>query len=178
MIGGFKKAEYISHPDEDQDLFNILCNTQHLLFQTRKKDLFRYGLTPQRAEILSIVQLLDQKATPSRIARLIFLEMRTVCDIIDRMIKSGLLNKTYDLERKNMCRISFTERGKTAYKYCNSYVRINRIIRSLDYEERTRFKIYLEKLILKARSELGMKTNNQILLYTRDATNIFNKDIQ
>jgi MarR family 2-MHQ and catechol resistance regulon transcriptional repressor len=72
------------------------------------------------------------------------------------MAKKGLIKKSKDLERKNMVRVTLTEKGKEAYEVTTKRGPIHRILGILNKDERREFHGYLERVLAKSREELGM----------------------
>jgi len=64
------------------------------------------------------------------------------------------LRKTQDLDRKNLVRVSITEKGQQAYHKSTMRKSIRKIMSSLSEEERQQLRSYLEKLQNKAFKEL------------------------
>ena len=91
---------------EDFTLWVLLRQAKDAVFKATGKELSRYGISPEQAGVLSIVQSLDNKATPAEISRWLLREPHTVSGILSRMEKKGLLRKTTDLDRKNLVRVT------------------------------------------------------------------------
>jgi DNA-binding MarR family transcriptional regulator len=106
--------------------------------------------------LLFVVQALGNKATPAAISRHILRQPHTVSALVDRMVKRGLVKKVKDLDRKNLVRVVMTEKGQKAYEISTKRGPIHRIMNTLNTEERREFKTYLEKLLTKARKEVGL----------------------
>ena len=151
-----KEVKYFSYSDEDQDLWLLLTRTRYAIFRAREKELMRYGISPEQAGLLFVVQALGSKSTPAAIARVIFRQPHTVSALVDRMARKGLVKKLKDLDRKNLVRVSMTEKGRKAYEQSSKRGPIHRIIAVLTPQERNDLKLYLQKLMRKAREELGL----------------------
>jgi DNA-binding MarR family transcriptional regulator len=150
------KIKLFSDGDEFQDLYLLFARARYLTFRSRERELQRYGLTPEQSQVLFVTQSLKNRATPAAISRLLLRQPHTVSAIVDRMAKKGLIKKSKDLERKNMVRVSLTEKGKDAYELTTKRGPIHRILGSLSKDERQEFHDYLERIMSKAREELGM----------------------
>jgi DNA-binding MarR family transcriptional regulator len=142
--------------DEDDKLYHLFARARYLTFRAREKELQRYKLTPEQSQVLFVTGSLGNKATPAAISRLLLRQPHTVSAIVDRMATKGLLKKTKDLERRNMVRVVVTPKGLEAYKLSTKRGPIRRILGILNEKERKNFKDYLERIMLKAREELGM----------------------
>jgi DNA-binding MarR family transcriptional regulator len=72
------------------------------------------------------------------------------------MARRGLVKKVKDLDRKNLVRVVMTEKGKKTYDLSTKRGPIHRIMSSLEEEEKKAFRDSLEKLLIKARKEIGL----------------------
>lgn len=149
-------AKFYSYSDEDQDLWLLLTHTRYAVFRAREKELQRYGVSPEQVGLLFVVQALGNKATPAAISRHIIRQPHTVSALVDRMARRGLVKKVKDLDRKNLVRVVMTEKGKKTYDLSTKRGPIHRIMNTLDKEEKEVFKGYLQRLMEKARKEIGL----------------------
>ena len=151
-----ERVKFFSDGDEFQDLYLLFARARYLTTRAREKELYRYGLTPEQAQVLFVAQALGNKATPAAISRLILRQPHTVSTIVDRMQKKGLVKKVKDLERKNLVRVALTKKGSEAYALTTKRGPIHRILGTLNPEEREVFHGYLAKVMMRAREELGL----------------------
>jgi DNA-binding MarR family transcriptional regulator len=149
-------AKYYSYSDEDHDLWMLLTHTRYAIYRSREKELQRYGVSPEQVGVIFIVQALNNKATPSEIARLILRQPHTVSALIERMAEKGFVKKVHDLDRKNLVRVSLTEKGQKVYEHSTKRGPIHRIMSTLTDGERTQLRHLLEKLHGQARKEIGL----------------------
>jgi DNA-binding MarR family transcriptional regulator len=133
-----------------------MTHTRYAIYRSREKELQRYGVSPEQVGVLFIVQALDNKATPSEISRYILRQPHTVSALIERMADKGLVKKVHDLDRKNLVRVSLTEKGQKVYDISTKRGPIHRIMNILSSEERTQLRMILEKLMSQARKEIGL----------------------
>jgi MarR family transcriptional regulator, organic hydroperoxide resistance regulator len=151
-----ESAKYYSDDDNDQDLWLLLTHTRYAVFRAREKELQRYGVSPEQVGLLFVVQALGAKATPAAISRHIIRQPHTVSALVDRMAKRGLVKKVKDLDRKNLVRVVMTEKGKKTYELSTKRGPIHRIMSSMEPQEKENFRATLEKLLAKARKEIGL----------------------
>ncbi len=149
-------TKYYSDQDKYHDLWLLLTHTRYAVFRAREKELQRYGVSPEQVGLLFVVQALGEKATPAAISRHILRQPHTVSALVDRMAKSGLVQKVKDMERKNLVRVVMTEKGKKSYQLSTKRGPIHRIMSVLDEDESKKFKATLEKLMDRARKEIGL----------------------
>ncbi len=103
--------------DRDYQLWGLLNQASHAMERAREDELRPFGLSMMHAGVLYIVKVSKDPVTPAHISRVLFREPHTaVAALLNRMEKQGLLRKTKDLERKNLIRVTLTERGEEAYR--------------------------------------------------------------
>ncbi len=149
-------TKFYTSEDEDQDLWLLLTHTRYAVFRAREKELLRYGVSPEQVGLLFVVQALGNKATPAALSRHILRQPHTVSALVDRMARRGLVKKVKDLDRKNLVRVVMTEKGQKTYDLSTKRGPIHRIMNTLTEEEKREFRAYLEKLLAKARKEIGL----------------------
>jgi DNA-binding MarR family transcriptional regulator len=140
--------------DEDYKLWVLLGQTADATLRARQKELDQYGISTAEAAALFVIQAIGERATPAEITRWLLREPHTVTELLHRMEKGGLVTKTKDLERKNLVRVSITEKGRQAYQQSTKRKSIQKVISSLSQEERQQLRSYLERLRNKALGEL------------------------
>ena len=145
--------------DKDYNLWVLLRNTNDTILRVRYKELNQLGVSGRQSALLLIIQLIENeggKATPAEIARWLLREPHTISEVLSRMEKDGLVKKDRDLNRKNLVRVSVTEKGYQYYKKSAKRKTIHRILSCLSKEEFKQLKATLEKLRDEARKELGI----------------------
>ena len=147
----------IGNSDPDFELWVLLRHTADAIGRTRVKELHKHDLSARQAATLFIIRAIGEKATPAEIARWQFRQAHSISGILSRMEKDGLIRKDKDLERKNLVRVSLTEKGHQAYQLSLSREYLNRIISSLSAEERRQMMSSLRTLRDKALEELGIE---------------------
>ena len=151
-----ESAKYFTYEDEDQDLWMLLTHARYMVLRAREKELQRYGISPEQASLLFMVQALENKATPTALSRHLLRQPHTLSALVDRTAKRGLVRKVKDLDRKNLVRVEITEKGVKAYDQSTKRGPIHRIMAELTPEEKRKFRKYLEKIYAQARREIGM----------------------
>jgi DNA-binding MarR family transcriptional regulator len=151
-----ESTKFYNYEDDDQDLWLLLTHARYAIFRAREKELQRYGVSPEQVGLLFVVQALGNKATPAALSRHILRQPHTVSALVDRMAKRGLVKKVKDLDRKNLVRVVMTEKGQKTYDLSTKRGPIHRIFASISPEEKKEFRDTLEKLLAKARKEIGL----------------------
>jgi DNA-binding MarR family transcriptional regulator len=122
--------------DRDYDLWLLLARTHYRVKQARTNELRNYGISPEQAGILFYVQNNKDNAKPSDLARWMLREPQTITSNINGMVKKGLIKKTQDKIRKNVVRLSLTEKGEKAYVQSIKRDSFHRILAVLTEEQR------------------------------------------
>ena len=135
----------VSEIDRDYNLWVLLHQVSDIIFNAREAELQQHGLPATQAEVLFVVKAIGDKVTPAQISRMMFRRPHSISGIIDRMKKAGLVKKTKNLERKNLVRITLTEKGQQAYKQALKRKSVQKIMSALSEEERKKLKSLLEK---------------------------------
>jgi DNA-binding MarR family transcriptional regulator len=161
MTTGYtSETVYSGDGDQDYALWSLFTTARYTTFRAREKELQRYQLTPEQAHILYIVQVLNKRATLAEISRTIHREPCTVSATVERMQRAGLLKKIPHPRNKNWIRVKLTKKGEAAFELTVKRGPIHRIFRSLDEDQRGQFQQILEKILIKARAELGLDRDN------------------
>jgi len=121
----------------------------------RGRELVQYDISPRQAAALAAIQAIGSKATPAKVSRWLCREPHTVSSLLSRMEGEGLVRKTKDLDRKNLVRITLTEKGKKAYAQSLGRESIHEIMSALSKEDRQQLSSCLEKLRDKTLLVLG-----------------------
>lgn len=160
MIKYDENLKVFSDGDKDNDLYILFSRARYLTFRAREKELQRYRMTPEKAQVLFIIQALGKDAIPARVSKCLLRQPHSVSSIVERMQKDGLVKKVKDLDRKNLVRIELTESGQKAYDLTIKRGPIHRMMGALKPEEQQQFREYLEKIMAVAEKELGLNQDN------------------
>ncbi|MCR4394549.1 MAG: winged helix DNA-binding protein [Dehalococcoidales bacterium] len=140
--------------DKQYRLWLLLSQTRSAIFRARQKKVGSY-LHPNQATALCTVWALNGQATPAMLSRMLFLERHTVSELISRMEEKGLVKKTRDPLKKNVVRISITEKGRKVGHDVIQLDFIRKIMSSLTEEQQEKLHEYLSILLKAAVKELG-----------------------
>jgi DNA-binding MarR family transcriptional regulator len=146
----------VSDVERDYNLWVLLHQVSDIIFNAREAELQQYGLPATQAEVLFVIKAIGDRVTPAQISRMTFRRPHSVSGIINRMTKAGLVKRTKDLERKNLVRVTITEKGQQAYKQALKMKSVQKIMSSLSEAERQKLKSLLEILRNKGLKELGI----------------------
>lgn len=144
--------------DSNHKLCVLLWQTRDALFKARQNELRQFGVTISEASVLFFVSTIGPNITPMKISQWLFREPQSVSELINRMRKKGLVVKTKDLKKKNMVRISLTEKGKEIYKHTvKTRFVIKDILNCLSEEEKQQLWTLLDKVRNRAIEDLKLK---------------------
>ncbi len=98
---------------EELSLWRLLTLARQAMLEARTKELVECNVSPTKAYILSAVEELGDRATPTRIALLWRLrEPHSISESLTRMENEGLVKRVKDLKNKSMVRIELTKKGR------------------------------------------------------------------
>jgi len=150
--------EYLCSKDLGFNTWALLFQARDAAFRVRGKELSKYGITPEQATVLSIVndlRMLNLKTTPGQVSKHLIREPHSVSKILSRMEKEGLVKKIRGSGvKRNEVNIDLTEKGKEALDRTLERESINKIMSCLTQEESLQFAQTLEKIIIRALTEL------------------------
>ena len=101
---------------------------------------------------------------PAEIARWMLREPQTITSIINRMVKKGLIRKTRDARRKNVIRLSLTEKGEKAYELSIKRESFHRIMSTLTEGKRQMLHEILVDLLKATQPESGAPRKSEDML--------------
>ena len=144
--------------ESDHRLCTLIWQTRDALYKARQNELRQFGVTISEAAVLFFVSTIGPKVTPMKISQWLFREPQSVSELINRMYKKGLVEKTKDLKKKNMVRVSLTEKGKDIYKHTvKTRFVIKDILNCLSEEEKQKLGGLLDKVRNCAIEDLNLK---------------------
>jgi DNA-binding MarR family transcriptional regulator len=136
------------------ELWALLSQASNALSRVADNELRPVGISMMQAAVLYFVKNSKEPATPAALSRWLFREPHTVSQLLMRMETHGVVNRTKDLDKKNMVRITLTEKGEEAYLQQTKMRAIGRIMSSLSPEESDKFGACLKILRDEAIKEL------------------------
>ena len=115
--------------DDAAYLFWILFQQAHLaMSKVRERELRSLGITPNQATLISIVKQLEGDCTPTEISKRLIRESHTVTELINRVVKMGLIRKEKDSKRKNGVKVVLTSKGEKVYEQITKLCILRRLI--------------------------------------------------
>jgi DNA-binding MarR family transcriptional regulator len=131
------------------DLWMLLTRVQHIVARRRDRELSQYGISREVAFILYLIYYLGNNATPTAISRHTILQTSSISEMLDRMVKKGLITKSRVKASKNRLKVELTEKGRIALEKSVKRETIHQAMLSLPEKKRDQLKSCLE-ILLKA----------------------------
>jgi len=157
-MGGFKMEGFLKE-DKEFKLWWLMNRTRDAMFKVRARELRKSDISVRQAGALLVIKVLGDRAILADVARWLFKEQHSVCGLISRMEKDGLVKRFKDLEKKNLVRVEMTEKGRQACEDSLKRDAIHHVISALSEEERKQFGSCLMKLRSKALEDLSVDTS-------------------
>ena len=132
--------------EQEFRLWVMLEQAHAAVFAAREKELAQYKLSPMKTAALHIINSIGDETTPAQISRWILRKPHTISGLLDRMEKDGLITKTKNLPKKNLVRVTMTEKGKKALRQAYKRESLFRAISAIPAAERLKLYSQLEKI--------------------------------
>ncbi len=145
----------INDTDKDFTLWWLVLQARRAMYKVRSRELLKYGVTPEETAILLVVKIIGDTATPAEISRWILREPHSTSGLLERMRKKGLIDKTKDMDRKNLVRVVMTEKGQETLQDSTGREAVHKILSHLSLKERQQLTSLVIKLRKAAIEELG-----------------------
>jgi len=136
--------------DRDYELFGLLISTTEVILKARQRELSEYNIEPARSGVLIAIASLGNEATPVAIGKHLFRTRHSISELLSRAEKDGLVEKKWDLERKNGVRVVFTPKGQGIAQKVGTGKVLQSIMSSLSRAERDDLKSLLHRVIAEA----------------------------
>jgi DNA-binding MarR family transcriptional regulator len=143
--------------DQDYNLWVLLNQVQTLILNARDTELMEYGTTAMQAAVMFITNAVGDATTPAEISRWLLRKPASISGLLDRMERTGLVERAKDLPRRNWVRVKITKRGQQAYKQSLKRKPIHQIMSCLSEEEREQLVSILVKLRTRATKVLNYR---------------------
>jgi DNA-binding MarR family transcriptional regulator len=140
-----------------REIWALLDQAATAISRVADNELSQLGISMMQGAVLFFVKNAKEPVTPAQISRWLFREPLTISQLLIRMEKHGLVKRTKDLDRKNMLRITLTEKGEQAYQKQTEMRVVSRILSTLSTEELDKLGASLRKLRDEAVRELDTR---------------------
>ena len=131
---------------KELDLIGLLNQTTETIFRARQKELQQYNISTSQGAVLFITKTLGEKATISEISRWLLRKPHTISEIVNRMVKKGLIKKSRAPNRKTIIKVELTPKGLEVYQKSKKRQSFRNILACLSPEEHRQIISYLQRL--------------------------------
>ena len=142
--------------EKNYDLWILLSRVYHLIAMLRKMELSQYDILPVQSHILLVIKSLGNQTTPTEISRHVYQQKSSVSDILNRMVKKGLIKKTKISSGKERVIVTLTKTGEDALNYSTHSEYLQKVMSSLKEDNKRQLESALEILRNKAIKELSI----------------------
>ncbi len=148
--------------EETRDLYRLHCVYKQIfeaIYKAREAELRKYGITPEQAITLMMLQTMGKEATPTKLSSWLFREPNSTLTQLRRMQKMGLVKMVADKKNKHIIRVQITEKGYKAYNNDIRYNWASNPYEILSTKEKQQLLTILHKVRKKALSNLKISRN-------------------
>ena len=142
--------------DKEYDIWILLSRVYHLVAMLRKLELSKFSILPTQSYILFIIKALGDDTTPSKVSEYVYQQRSSISDILNRMVKQGLIKKTSTSGSKKRVIVTLTEKGEKALALSRERKYLHKVMSSLSEEKKRQLESGLEILRDSAVNELSL----------------------
>jgi len=150
-------------PDITREIWRLFVQVRLAMVTHRARELRVINISPMQSALLYAVNRIPEPVTPAEISRWLIRERHTVSVALNQMEKKGLLTQVKDLERKNMIRVTLTQKGQETLDQLliEHWNIIPEILSCLSDDEKANLRKYLLKLHENSFRLLGVSDKQQ-----------------
>lgn len=137
-----------STTDENYVLAMLLRQAGDTMLRARQAELMDVGISTIEAATMLAIDDLGERALPIRISEWILRRPNSTSALLQRMEKDGLVQRAYDLERKNLVRMTLTDHGREVLQKVSVRSSVHQVFNGLSEEER----VCLKRALLHVRT--------------------------
>lgn len=142
--------------DKEYDIWILLSRVYHLIAMLRKLELTKYKILPVQSYILFVIKALGNETTPSNISEYVYQQRSSISDILNRMVKQGLIKKVHKAKGNKRVIVSLTPDGETALELSQNRNYLHKVMSSLSEAEKQQLESAMEILRDAAVNELDV----------------------
>ena len=132
--------------DKEYDLWILLSRVYHIIAMLRKLELAKYEILPVQSYILFVIKALGNETTPSNISEHVYQQRSSISDILNRMVKQGLIKKVHKANGNKRVIVSLTSEGEKALELSQNRNYLHKVMSSLATEEKQQLESAMEIL--------------------------------
>jgi DNA-binding MarR family transcriptional regulator len=142
--------------DTEYDTWILLSRVYRMIANLRRMELSKYDILPVQAYILLVISKLGNNTFPSELSQYVYQQKNSVSDILNRMEKQGLIQKTETSIGKARVHIKLTEKGEQVLKLSIEREYLHKVMSSLPPEKTQQLISCLEILRDNAMNQLAL----------------------
>jgi DNA-binding MarR family transcriptional regulator len=142
--------------DKEYDLWILLSRVYHLIAMLRKLELSKYNIMPVQSYILFIIKALGNETTPSKISEYVYQQRSSISDILNRMVKQGLIRKTNKTGGNKRVIVTLTAKGEKSLTFSKNRKYLHKVMSSLTENKKRQLESAMEILRDSAINELSI----------------------
>jgi DNA-binding MarR family transcriptional regulator len=139
--------------DKEYDLWILISRVYHMIAKLRNMEMGKYDILPVQAYVLYILKALGNETTPAELSRYVYQQRSSISDILNRMVKQGLITKEKKSLGKGRVWVKITEKGEKALQLSGERAHLHNVMSVLNEEKRRQLESALEILRDKAVEE-------------------------
>jgi DNA-binding MarR family transcriptional regulator len=155
------KQENNNSEYSDYNLWILMDHARVALSRTRELELAPLNLTPEQVSILHTIYIKGGSATNSEIADVTLRQYNSVCTMVNRLVKQGLVKKQKSAQDRKYI-IVMTPKGKSKFEKITK-ASIEMAFSGLSVKDKQKMGSYLETIIDNSRRMLGMDFKHPFL---------------
>ena len=117
--------------DEFHNTWILLAQTYRLISNLWDRDIEKLGFTREQAYAVYIIHHLGERATPSKISELQFQAHNTTSEILNRMVKQGLIKKFKEPDGRDRIKIRLTPKGRQVFLLSRNREALHKVLSAL-----------------------------------------------
>jgi MarR family transcriptional regulator, organic hydroperoxide resistance regulator len=117
--------------DIEYDIWILLSRVYRMIANLRRMELSKHEILPVQAYILLVISKLDNDTSPTELCQYVYQQKNSVSDILNRMEKQGLIQKTETSNEKARIHIKLTEKGEQVLKLSKEREYLHKVMSSL-----------------------------------------------
>jgi DNA-binding MarR family transcriptional regulator len=115
-------------------MISIVYNAMQKLI---RREIRKLGLTPEQGAALMGIYVLGNNTTAAELSRYSLREPASTTIILKRLEKQGLISRSDDAHRKNISRISLTDKGYKYYQKALNIKSLDRVLSKLTEQHKS-----------------------------------------
>ena len=117
-----------------------------MIAKLRNVEMNKYGILPVQAYMLFVIQAMGNTITPAELSRFVYQQRNSVSDILNRMVRQGLITKVKKSDGNRRVIVKMTKKGEKVLQMSKQREHLHNIMSVLSEEKRQQLESLLELL--------------------------------